>query len=231
MPYPFTLGEHKLNIPMGFHELTLKQLIDIETMPDRGDIPALMAILTGVKRKVFFDAVMDTATEEQLLFSINWLIKFSRGKLKIDFSVPYSIKVGEKELVIPTDLGQMSFGQKMNCQQVFLAADETGNLKYVYAQEGNIVGLNEKAIEIYPEALAIYLQTLYTEKPFEDGKVLRDMIKLCEKIPVSDGAPVANFFLRKYLGLETLKVKSFGRKTASSRRQRTPLEASPTSGT
>ncbi len=195
---PFKLGDTSLKIYSSWDEVPTETLIQLKHMKNPKDFCEILSILTGCEYKLIADAEVSDITMQQLSLALKWMNN------KINFlalPMPTFLKFGADSIKVVQDLGTKTLAQKSCFQQMIfpmvnMEAHENGSQ--------HIVSIEPEAV---PIALAIYFQPLITGKIF-DPEHLDETIALAGKIPVTQSFPVANFFLRKYFGLESLKSSS-----------------------
>jgi hypothetical protein len=195
---PFKFGSKKINIPAGYHELTVKQFQALSALSDKGDLKNnffdILEVFTGIAAQVWFDAELTELAETQLLTALMWVADFPEWE---KIPMPNKITVGKKKIVIPKDLSIKAFGQRMHFKQVT-------NGKNIF--------------DAMPQALAAYLQPLYTNKKFNPDEI-EPMVALCGECNLFEAFPVATFFLRKYVGSSAGRMKFNTLKMPSSSQQ------------
>lgn len=206
---PFLLAGKEVNIPSGYHELTLKQFVQMTELSDPTDILSTLEILTGVSAKTWSHAALDSVNIQALNIALDWSNK------KVDwnkFPVPEKIKLGEKEVTIPKRIDIKTFGQKIAFDKMILdkakVEDETITLPP----------------SLMATAIAIYMEPEYSGKEFESDLV-GDMVKMVSGLPVTQAIPLASFFLRKSLHLKMVKLKSFIPKMNTQKTDRKDLKS------
>jgi hypothetical protein len=189
---PFKLGSTQLNIPSSWDEITTEQVVEFKHMKNKMDLCEILAILTGVDYKLIAAAEVSQLALNQISLAVKWF------RNKIDFlslEMPTFLEFGETKIKVKQDLGTKVMAQvsQMN-QQVYPLI----NFKKQQDESYAIESAEPEAVAL---TLAIVFQPMYTGKPF-NPETLDEFLEVCKKVPATKAFPVANFFLRKYLGLE-----------------------------
>lgn len=192
MPTPFLLAGQKADIPCGYHELSLGQFIDLSALADHSDICAVLEIFTGVKKKVWNDADLNSLSVALLNEALSWVSK------KVEWNklpVPQKVTLKGKEVTVPKKLETKTFGQRSAFDRFI-----TNNIKVDMDGNGTLTP------ELMTDAIAIYLQPEYTGEKFNPDK-LGEMKEIVDALPVTEAVPLATFFLRQLIGLKSVRLK------------------------
>jgi len=193
---PLTLGEKKFNLPSDWNDITVKQWLDLRSI-DFTDICAILAVLTGIEREMWFTSTEISGIEEIILPQLQFLADpIDLTKIELQKFVTIS----GKEVEVPKDIGLKTYGQKIIFQQEMLKYSATdGNFK----------------IEFMPRAIAIYM----CPEPFTDIKAF-EYEKEIERMKVVEAYPLASFFLSSLLKSWTGKARHFAPVTMQTNRGR-----------
>jgi hypothetical protein len=172
------IHDYEFDLPTSWQDLTFEQgsrlFIDWFTK-DKDDIFMLMEILSGVSHKVWFNAIGDVDA------NISSHIKFlSEIPNLAELPMPKSIKIGEKNITLPTNLGLQTFGQKVMLQE----------------EINKHLGKPHDMLKIAPMAVAVYAYPGFYEAPLdsEQLKTFSEMILQCNFLDVYSAGRF--FFLR-----------------------------------
>lgn len=191
MPTPFILGNKKANIPLGYHELTLGQYVDLSTLTDFQDVCLILQVLTGVTAQEWNDADLNTLNIAILNDSLMWL----HNKPGFDkWPVPDKITLNGKECEVPKRLEIKTLGQK--------AAFD----RYITHEISIEAGQGILTPRHMVKAIAIYMQPEYTGQKFNPDE-LNKMEGFVKELSVMESVPIATFFLRKLLNLKSVRIK------------------------
>lgn len=214
---PFSIKEHKLsgecsvtdvNLPNTWEELTIKQFSEFITA-DPDDFCMQLAILSGVDREIFFAAEMDAVTLQQVYSCLEFL----RDHSIRDLPVPDSITIDRKVVEVPKDLASLSFGQRLTFER---RAMEKKN-----SEDGESVIVSAKP-GYYADALAVYLKPIFEGKEKFSDVNMESFVKKCGKVKLTEGLPVAAFFLNKFFGLSPRNPKLVIPSTTNTSKQDLP---------
>lgn len=185
---PFKIGKENYLLPTSYAELTIGQFIALRKSD--GDVMDLISILLGVD-KSYLSLLSDLDIDIKIIPYIEFL--------KEDFDlqnylVPDFIEYKGKLYNRPKGIGVSSFGQKIALQK------ELSNY--------------DNDIDCFPVCLAIYMQPIIDNKPFDYERAL-EMVPDFEKVKLSEAYPFCSFFLlnyKRYLkrresGLITMQVR------------------------
>ncbi len=207
----FTINEIKVSLPSGWDGVTVDQFLKLKEAALKPDILVQLSILSNTDKQLWFDSDIETIYFETILDSIAWAVTTP----DIDnFIMPPVYQLGEKIIVIPKDLTLKTLGQKITFEQMILS-------KAVMVYDKPACDIN-----VICEAVAIYLQPLYTGEKFDPEK-LDEVVSLVRHTLFCDVYAIASFFLTQLFpsaklkqsnSKETTMVKKKGRalKTSTS---------------
>lgn len=179
---PYLLESHKFNLPECWEEVTTRQWFQLQEV-DLKDDCAILAILSGVPREVWFNTDKIDIVEKMLP-----ILNFMNNPLSlVRYPVPAKIKVGAREIEISKDIRLKTFGAKLTYQNELYSKDGQG--KYIYLNDDHTF-----KSEFVPVGLSIYL----CEEPFSDAKA-KELIDDILNVPIAEAYPTAAFFLNNFL--------------------------------
>jgi hypothetical protein len=146
----------KIQFPTHSNELTLAQLQDITTNVDFNKIEEDWIKLFNILSKSSY-SITNIETELKLLNIMGWCL----GGIVIDEFMPRVIKYKDKDIAIPTNIGNLSIGQAIALKQSIQ--------RFKYMDEGI-----SKAVSIYLQPI-IDSKAFSLERAMEIEKELLDM--------------------------------------------------------
>lgn len=192
MPIPFTLGKIKGEFPVGWHETTLKQVIDYGKQTNEFSFCERMEVFTGISRKLWNDLEINQAN----VAWFNTMVQWTRSMPDwTSYPVPEKVTINGKEIHINKRMELKVIGQLQKW------AERCGS-KLIPIKEAD--GIKAIPFDIWADAIAIFLQPEYTGKKF-DPDTLDEMLPHVMKLPAIEAMPLGNFFLKVQ---ENLKIES-----------------------
>lgn len=190
MPTPYTLGEKKISLASSWNDVSISQFVKLGllgTFNFEKDLCKILSILSGESEKFWFDTPM----REDIVQAITISLEFLREP--VDFHslpLPTHITIEGKSYEVPVNLSELTFGQRLTFESLCMKKEKV--------DEDNIQVTAKPGY--YSAALAVYMMPVFTGENFTD-KDLDKFIEKCSLVKLSEGFPVANFFLNKYYGL------------------------------
>ena len=175
----FTINEIKVSLPGGWGEITVDQFLKLKEVATNPDILTQLSILSNTDKQLWFDSDIETKYFETILEAIEWAATPPDIE---SFIMPPVYQLGEKILVIPKDLTLKTLGQKVTFEQMILS-------KSILVDDKPACD-----ISVICEAVAIYLQPLYTGAKFDPEK-LDEVVSLVRQTLFCDVYGIATFFL------------------------------------
>lgn len=169
---PLIIEGKSIDLPVRYGELTFKQFYDIRKCD--GKISTIVSILTGIPRETLL-LINDLDLEDKL----SPYLEFLQQDFDVQhYFVPDYFDFDGVKYPKPKELRMQSIGQKWHLEDAVREADG-------------------KDVDIYPIALAIYLQPTITGTPYDESKVNELLPKVME-MKLEQGWPLASFFLTNY---------------------------------
>lgn len=183
-------GNEKINIPSSYDDMTVEMFMKIRA--GFQGVGELLEILTGVPESAWMN--MPESVEQKVSPAIAWLIEDKDFEWH-ELPLPKKLDYKGTDVIIPTELGYKTFGQK-------ILADNAVNTLFE-----EIPGKHAKAVttrrmtkdvsSIIHIITAIYIQPLVNK----DGEFKQEELAVVEqeilKMGILEVYPIANFFLRK----------------------------------
>lgn len=175
------INKKRFKCPTSKEEITLHQYQQLMSDWDGKDLVKLLSILIGHDYKGLGDA--DDYELESSLWNVVHFV-FNSEFYFDNSDMPKSIRVGNIDITIPTDLGNLSLEQAIHVRQRMQSvtdADESADLN-----------------QCMSFALAVYLQPEYDNGPFDMDRALILEDKLLQ-MPIVDLHPIGFFLLNRVL--------------------------------
>jgi hypothetical protein len=172
---PFTLGQHKFELPQDYGEITLKQFFDLRA--SGGTLIEVLGIMSGLGKEVW-EQCKDIDLDYKIAPYLEFLYEpFQDTK----YILADRLQINGEYYDRPKTLGIETLGQKLAFQQEY----------------DRIVLEGKSEFDIYPYALALYFQPAYTNDKFNLDKVEKILpdIMNCR---IEEAFPIAAFFLSNY---------------------------------
>ena len=174
-PVAFKLSDGtQLMIPTSWEHVTIHQWMRLKS--EDKDFLTMISILTGVDRKHLMKC-----NSLDLDMKVSPLLEWMKTPFDTNRKLKH-ITIDGKQHKVPSGLGLTELGQRYFLQE---------QMKKAMEKPGGLDGMLDVA-------LAIYFYSALTGKPFDADKIA-DVLPLIHSIPVTEGFPVADFFLMKYL--------------------------------
>jgi hypothetical protein len=173
--FPFKLGSYEFYLPQDYGELTLKQFFELRNSP--GDLLSVLSILSGIEKEKW-ELCKDLDLEYKLARCLEFLYQPFEPKKYI---LPDSMEINGKYYDRPKGLGVETWGQKLALEQEYIRIQKEDKSEF----------------DMYPFALALYFQPVYTGEKYKSelvDKILPDIMN-CR---LEEAFPIAAFFLSNY---------------------------------
>lgn len=177
-------------IPLSWDDISVEKFISLRAFSDQpyDEADFLSIILDCDKKELLRN--QDADFEFEVFKQLEW---YRTQPIHLDkLILPSKIKIGDKELKVPKDIGYKSYGQKISLQD---------RIK---------VEKNDDPVEIIPYALAIYFYNDYyggDELP-EDEIIENFAEDICMKCSITQAYPVGYFFLMRFVESMSSKLNS-----------------------
>lgn len=169
---PFKTDTLAFELPSKYGDLTFDQFFKIKNCD--GKVGTIISILSGVSKET-----LEKCDDLDLDAKLGPYLQFLQEPFDLhNYFVPDFIEVNGITYPKPKDLGLQSVGQKWHLEDLYREITEKG---------GNDV-------DIFPSALAIYLQPTITQKPY-DVEEVEKLIPHMMNVKLMEGWPMASFFL------------------------------------
>lgn len=175
-----------VTIPTSWVDMTAAMWLRVMEMPKDADDFDLISALSGEKKELFLKS-KDTNLDMKFFAHMGW---YGQPLNFAEINVPKMIKIGDKEVKIPMDLGYKTLGQKIYLQQI------------VKQKLENI----EMAL---PYAFAIYMMPEYTGKDFDADDVDGFIEEFVWGMRIIDVFPIGSFFLQKSIDYLKWRVSGY----------------------
>lgn len=207
----FIVNAKNISLPSGWDEITVDQFFRLKDNASNPDILTQLAILSNTERGFWFDTEIPDKEFELIVDAITWAVT----PPDLDsFIMPPVYLLGEKTLVIPKDLTLKTLGQKVTFEQMVLT-------KALLIDDKPVFDIN-----VVCEAVAIYLQPLYTGEKFDPEK-LEHITHLVRLTLFSDVYGIASFFLTQLF--PSVKPKANNSNVSTTGKKKRPVLKSSTS--
>lgn len=178
----------KISIPDKWSEVTVKQYLLLLEYNERLNPVRMLSIFSGIDYETLmnFDCRL---FETGILPAMNFIKDTSLFKT---LKLPEVVTIGEKELVVPSDIRSETFGQKVMLQM-------------------KINEINDASIgmaTLIPFTVSTYLSPAYYGMKYDDKRA-EELIPLIYKMPITEAYPVAYFFLNRWAKSSKTKLASF----------------------
>lgn len=183
-----TINETLISVPDKWDEVNVDQYCKLCAVINELNPVRLLSIFSGIDYETLlnFDCSL---FESSVLPAMNFVRNsFSKENLP----VPETVVIGEKELTVPKEIREETFGQKVMLQ-----------MKINEAQDASM-----DLIELIPFTIATYLSPAYYEMKYDDKRAEK-LIPLILQMPITQAYPVAYFFLNRWARLSKTKLASF----------------------
>jgi len=169
-------GVQRITSPASWRELTLEQLIRLETEWDRESPLALFAIITGLDIQL-----LENSREKGLEDTMLAICAFAYDQPQWDnLPKPEHFEIAGKIYKAPKNIEEKLLGQKIRVSQIVIKA-------------------GEDLLTQLPKIIAIYMQEVIDGK--YDGNKVDDLEKEILKSPAMDAYGLGRFFFRKSIDL------------------------------
>lgn len=193
----FTSNSFEFSLPSCYGDLTFNQFFKLKELKSNKIIDVL-PILSGLDKSIW-EQFQDIDIDEK----IAPCLEFLKGEFDCHlYLIPDYITISGKQYQKPKALGLNTFGQKLALQSSIAEAEK---------EEKN-------SVDIYPYALALYMQPIVTGKPYDSDEVDKLLPEIME-CKLSEAWPLCSFFLLSFEQSLTEKAKSY-----HTLQQRTRLE-------
>lgn len=192
-------------IPSGYHELSLEKFIAL-TKSDAG-ILSTLEILTGIPKKTWSEVSFSNESIEALNISLAWSNKKCNWA---KFPVPDEVQLGDKKIKVPARLDTKPFGMLVDFKERIVSKANAQT---------------DTEVSVPPELMGVCIAIcLHSDvEGTYNADTLQGTIDKVNQMPVTEAIPLFNFFLRKWWGFATVKVKSDTRKMSIVRDQQNDL--------
>lgn len=182
----FKLAGQEFKMPSHYGEMTFAQFFAVRDCDE--DFLKLIEALSGIPRKK-----LEQISDLDFDVKIMPFLSFLKEKFDINTNIlPDYIEFENKQYPRPKGIGINTYGQKLALQDEILRIEKEG----------------KSETDLYPFALALYLQPAITGTPYDHEKVMQLVPKMFH-VKLQDGWPIASFFLSKYIQLINRKRKDF----------------------
>lgn len=188
MGFFFKISGKEYEIPQSYGELTFNQLYKWQKA---NDIIDLIEAFSKCPRKIL-ERCEDIQLDSKILPALEWTkSEFDCDKLLIP---DYLLFKGNK-YKRPSGLGSMTFGQKIELQNAINEAEKSA----------------KSDADIMPFALALYFQPQIDKVEVYNIDCVRELEKeIAENVKLSNGWPLASFFLINYVQYVNVSMNAFG---------------------
>jgi hypothetical protein len=175
----------EFEMPQCYGDLTFDQFFQLR---DAEDHPLeLLPILSGIPRRTW-EMCRDLFVDEKVLPHMEWL----KGKFDADsYLVPDFITISGKQYPKPQGIGINTYGQKVALELAINKAVAEGKTE----------------IDLFPYVIALYMQPIIDKAPYNQSRV-DELVKETMQCKLSEGWPIASFFLSSYSQLLKENVKN-----------------------
>jgi hypothetical protein len=175
----------EFEMPQCYGDLTFDQFFQLR---DAEDHPLeLLPILSGIPRRTW-EMCRDLFIDEKILPHMEWL----KDKFDADsYLVPDFITIGGKQYPKPQGIGINTYGQKVALELAINKAVAEGKTD----------------IDLFPYVIALYMQPIIDKTPYNQSRV-DELVKETMQCKLSEGWPIASFFLSSYSRLLKENEKS-----------------------
>jgi len=181
------LNGKQYNRPTCYEDITTRQYERIVSEWDMTKHPAdrnyfqLFCILVNADFKMFHET---SENEVTLMNSIKW---YWNSEFKFDETLPKALKIGDKIVMLPTDVGDLSPGQNIHLRQYL----DTKSI--LQDADGNVLDYTS-----YAMAVAVYLQPILDESKFDFKRAL-ELEKQIAEMPIYLIRPIGFFIIANVL--------------------------------
>jgi hypothetical protein len=169
---PFKSGNLEFELPSKYGDLTFEQFYKIKDSD--GKPSSIVSILSGIDK-----AILDRCSDLDLDQKLYPYLEFLKEPFDLHtYFVPDFIEVDGITYPKPKDLGLQTIGQKWHLEDLYKEVSEKGGTD----------------VDLFPQALAIYLQPTITGTVYDSDKV-EELIPKMMKVKLIEGWPLASFFL------------------------------------
>lgn len=180
----FKSGDLNFSLPLKYGDLTFSQFFKLRK--SNGSISEVISILSGIEKEI-----LGQCNDLDLAEKLEPYLDFLKGDFDCQhYFVPDTILVDGVRYPKPKDLNLQTVGQKWHLEDEY---------RKISAEGGN-------DIDLFPLALAIYLQPTITGKSYNSELVDSLLPKMME-VRLEEGFPLASFFLTNYERSLKLKAK------------------------
>jgi hypothetical protein len=183
----FKSNGFEFSLPSCYGDLTLSQFFKLKELQSNKLID-ILPILSGLD-KYTWEQFADIDIDEK----IAPCLEFLNGEFDCHlYFVPDYINISGKQYPKPKSVGLNTFGQKLALQSATAEAEKEG----------------KNSVDVYPYALALYMQPIVTGKPYDSDEVDKLLPDIME-CKLSEAWPLCSFFLLSFEQSLSEKAKSF----------------------
>jgi len=165
-------------VPESWEEVTVKQFSDLVKFRIELNPARVMSIFTGIE----YDWILN-AEPQEIEVKLLSVMSFLGEDIDLLALVRKDyISIGGRELKVPKDIRNETYGQKMFLQELINESIRKELPMY----------------EIIPSALAIYFQPIFDNSAFNDKRV-EELKPMMSHTRISEAYPICAFFLKKYI--------------------------------
>lgn len=169
---PFTMSGIACDFPQNYGELNFQQFFDLRKNPVT-DLEVI-AILSGIPKREW-----ELCENVNIDFFVKEYLEFLKDKADFDlFFLPDFITISGKQYPRPKEINLQTYGQKIALVSAIQEAEEKGGTE----------------IDVYPFALALYMQPTITGTPF-DMDAVDKLVPEIMKCKIAEAWPLCSFFL------------------------------------
>lgn len=182
---PFKSGEFTFELPSKWADLTLKQFYALRDSDGKAITAA--SILSGIPVSEFAKS-----DDVFILEKIYPFLTFLDDKFDLEnYFIPDFITIDGVKYPKPKELGVNTAGQKWHLEDAYR----------------EIVEKDKSEVDIYPLALAIYMQPIVTGKQY-DADLVDELVPKIMDCKLIEAWPLASFFLTSYAKQLNLKERT-----------------------
>lgn len=176
----------QFEMPQCYGDLTFGQFFQLR---DAEDHPLeLLPILSGIPRRTW-EMCRDLFIDEKVLPHMEWL----KGKFDANsYLVPDFITISGNQYPKPQGIGINTYGQKVALELAINKAVAEGKTE----------------IDLFPYVIALYMQPIVDKAPYNQSRV-DELVKETMQCKLSEGWPIASFFLSSYSQLLKENERSY----------------------
>jgi hypothetical protein len=181
------LDDKEISIPSNYGELTYNQFDRLLKLSNPDDFLSIVSVLSN-RPKEEWELCPDINADISLYESLKYL----EEPFTPIFIKPDKIKIKSVLYDLPGGIAVNTLGQKLALQRCVTKAEKDGT----------------KEVELYPYIVALYMQPIVTQSPYNEDKVeaLVNDIKECQ---LQELFPIAGFFLKSCVTSSKKKKKGY----------------------